>query len=249
MGADSDVLPLYHSAVLSRRDRVLLGGGLLFVSALAWAVTLQSPKAISVGLPGFVALWTVMMAAMMLPSVLPAVLLFATMAPSRSEFGLRPAPTATFVAGYLAIWSLAGVGAGLAGEGFGSVPSAGGQLLVGGALIAAGVFQLTRWKAFCLSHCRSPMQFFMDHWHDGRNGAVLMGAHHGLYCLGCCWGLMLALIALGMMNPIWMVLVAGAVFVEKVAPRGDRIAAIIGAGLLLAGLSVAMGPLSPLTGM
>ncbi|MFQ5871505.1 MAG: DUF2182 domain-containing protein [Candidatus Geothermarchaeales archaeon] len=249
MAAESDVVHRFQRADLPRRAKVLIGGGLLLVSALAWAVTLQSTNAISMGLPGFVALWTVMMAAMMLPSVLPTVLLFATIAPSRSGFGFPPAPTATFVAGYLAIWSLAGIGVGLAGESFGSVPSTGGQLLIGGALITAGAFQLTRWKAFCLGHCRSPMQFFMDHWHDGANGAVLMGAHHGLYCVGCCWGLMLALIALGMMNPTWMVLVAAAVFVEKVVPRVDRIAAIIGVGLLLAGLSIAIGPLSPLTGM
>lgn len=234
---------------LSKRDKVLLAGGLLLASALAWVVTLQAADAAAMGLPGFVTLWTAMMAAMMLPSVLPAALLFATLSSSRAQFGFRPAPVAAFGVGYLAMWALLGLGVGLANERIGFLATAGGTPLVAGALIVAGAFQLTRWKEFCLGHCRSPLHFFMDHWRDGRAGAAIMGAHHGVYCIGCCWGLMLALIALGMMNLVWMVLVAVAVFVEKAVPGGARFAPVLGGALIVTGLVLVVVTLLPFGGM
>lgn len=247
--AEGDVGFRAQGSGLSKREKVLLGGGLLLASALAWVVTFEVADIVRMGLPGFVALWTVMMAAMMLPSILPVALLFATLSSSRAELGLRPAPVTIFGIGYIATWTLLGVGVGLAKESLGPLASAGGQPLVAAALIVAGAFQLTRWKEFCLGQCRSPMHFFMDHWRDGRTGAALMGAHHGAYCIGCCWGFMVALIALGMMNLVWMVLVAVAVFAEKAAPGGPRLAAVIGGALILAGIALVVATLPPLGGM
>lgn len=116
-----------------------------------------------------------------------------------------------------------------------------GQVLVGGALITAGIYQFTRLKVFCLSHCRAPIHFFMEHWRDGLLGAIQMGAHHGLYCLGCCWGLMLALIALGLMNPVWMGMIALLILIEKIMSTGGRFAQFIGAALIFAGIGIVFG--------
>lgn len=205
------------SRQLSTSAKYLLGGGLLIASIIAWIVSLRAMTAMPSNIPGFVALWTVMMAAMMLPSVMPAMWLFATVAQSRTQFGFPAAPTAVFIGGYLGIWILTGVGVALVdwASGGGVTMNAWGQVLVGGALITAGIYQFTRWKVFCLGHCRAPIHFFMEHWRDGLLGAIQMGAHHGLYCLGGCWGLMLALIALGLMNPVWMGAIALLIFRES----------------------------------
>lgn len=238
--------PANQFTLLTPRHKFMIGIGLLLVSALAWLISLQQAKVNStpmmnhplVGALNFVGMWTVMMGAMMLPSTLPTVLLFATVAESRKEFWYPPAPSATFVAGYLGIWAL--LGTALASLNILGKPVIGAwsQPIMGGALVLAGLYQVTRWKNLCLGHCRSPMHFFMNHWRDGVTGAVRMGAHHGLYCVGCCWGLMLAQIALGMMNPAWMGLIALFIFVEKVTPKGELLARIIGAGFIIAGIAV-----------
>ncbi len=219
----------------------ILGGSLLVASAFAWIASMHFADGMALGIPSFIIIWTVMMAAMMLPAVMPAVWLFASVAQSRTRFGFYPAPTAIFVAGYLGTWALMGAGVALLNSVTGLAMSEWGKPVLGGALIIAGVYQLTRWKALCLGHCRAPIQFYMDHWRDGIPGALLMGAHHGLYCMGCCWGLMLALIALGMMNPVWMGLVALLIFVENVTPWGERIALITGVMLMLTGMGIAFG--------
>ncbi len=220
--------------------KYVLGGSLVVASAIGWAVSLHPPDVIA-SIPQFVVLWTVMMAAMMLPSVIPTVLLFASVAQSRTEFGFRPAPTAVFVAGYLGVWAAMGCGVSLLERVSGGIMNAWRPSLIGGALIAAGMYQLSRWKVRCLSHCRAPIHFFMGHWRDGLTGAVLMGMHHGLYCVGCCWGLMLALIALGMMNPAWMGVIALLIFAEKVARWGERLVLATGLALIFAGAGIAFG--------
>lgn len=227
----------------SRYARYLLGGGLLVSSALAWLVSLRAMATMPGNIASFVALWTVMMAAMMLPSVTPAVLLFASVAQSRIRFGASVAPTAAFAGGYLAVWMLTGVAVALADQASGGwvAMSAWGRSLIGGALVVAGTYQFTNWKRTCLGYCREPIQFFMRHWRDGLFGAIQLGAHHGLYCLGCCWGLTLALIALGLMNPLWMLASALLILAEKVAPWGARFALIVGAALILGGVGAATG--------
>ena len=219
----------------------MLGGSLVIASAVAWTASLRMADGMAVEFLGFILVWTVMMAAMMLPSVMPTVWLFATVAPSRTQYGYPPAPTALFVAGYLGAWALAGAGVALLNTVTDVAMGGWATPVVGGALTIAGVYQLTRWKALCLGHCRAPIQFFMDHWHDGLSGALLMGAHHGLYCMGCCWGLMLAMIALGMMDPVWMGLIALLIFLENVTPWGERIAIISGVALILLGGFIVTG--------
>ena len=221
------------------RLKVVLGGSLLAASAVAWIFSLRMPDGLAMGFVGFVLVWTVMMAAMMLPSVMPTVWLFASVAQSRTQYGYRPAPTAFFVTGYLGAWALAGVGVALLNTVTDVTMSGWGQPIVGGALIVAGSYQFTHWKALCLGHCRTPIQFFMDHWQDGLPGSLFMGAHHGLYCMGCCWGLMLAMIALGMMNPVWMGLIALQIFIENVSPWGERVALISGVAFILIGAGIA----------
>ncbi|MCH8837158.1 MAG: DUF2182 domain-containing protein [Candidatus Marinimicrobia bacterium] len=223
------------------RLKLMLGGSLLLVSAAAWVASISMMGGMAMGVLGFVLVWTVMMAAMMFPSLMPTVWLFATVAQSRSQFGYHPAPTPLFVTGYLGAWMLAGVGVALMNAVTDVAMGGWPRPVVGGALIIAGLYQLTSWKAQCLGHCRSPIQFFMDHWHDGLPGALLMGAHHGLYCMGCCWGLMLAMIALGMMNPVWMGLIALLIFMENVTPWGERMASIFGAALVIIGVGMAFG--------
>jgi len=230
-----------HQASLPARQKYRLGGLLLAISLVAWTVSLQLADRMASGTLTFVFLWTVMMAAMMLPSVLPVVWLFATVAHSRTQFGHRPAPTGMLVIGYLGVWALTGIAAAWLNQFGETAMPMWRPVLVGGALIIAGVYQLTRWKAVCLGHCRTPLHFFMDHWHDGVGGALRMGAYHGLYCVACCWGLMLALLALGMMNPGWMSLIALLIAIEKLAPQGER--AALGSGVLaiLFGAAIAFG--------
>jgi predicted metal-binding membrane protein len=241
---------LTRPTVLSLRQKFFLSAGLLSASLLAWVTSLLLADGMPPGMAEFVLIWTVMMAAMMLPSVLPTVLLFATVSRSRTQLGFRPAPTVVFVTGYLGAWMLTGVAAG----GFTQVSEAAlllpRSMLVGGALSLGGLYQLTRWKARCLGHCRTPLHFFMEQWRDGALGALGMGAHHGLYCVACCWGLMLALLALGMMSPAWMGLITLLIAVEKIAPRGEQVALAGGVLGILLGSAIALGWLSlpPMTG-
>jgi len=228
---------------LSIFTKHLIGAGLLAASALAWVASLRTGAAMPGDIAGFTALWTAMMAAMMLPAVTPAVLIFATVARSRAQHGFVVAPTALFVGGYFGVWMMAGAGVAVADQASGGwvTISPWGRMLAGGALIVAGIYQFTRWKMACLGYCREPLQFFMGHWRDGLAGAVQMGAHHGLYCLGCCWGLTLALIALGMMNPLWMLASALVILAEKVAPWGAQFAWSVGVALILGGIGIAAG--------
>src|SRR5262249_55482613 len=139
----------------------------------------------------------------------------------------RNTPPWLFVTGYVVAWTAYG----LVAYGIYRVVRAAdpsflswdeqGPLVAGGALIAAGLYQLTPLKQACLRHCRSPMRFLMRG-RDGPLGALWMGTVHGGYCIGCCTGLMLALFALGVMSLFWMALVAAAIFAEKVLPRGEQ---------------------------
>ncbi len=236
-----DAATVRRPASIPAWQKYLLGGSLLIASGFAWAGSLNAPGEMSAGTASFVVIWTVMMAAMMLPSALPTVSLFATVAKSRRQFGFPAAPTAAFVAGYLGTWALLGVAVALTS--FLGRPEAHtwSEPVAGAAIALAGAYQLTRWKSLCLGHCRSPLNHLMYHWHDGTSGAVVMGAHHGLYCVGCCWGLMLALVALGLMNPGWMVLIALIIFAEKVTPAGQRVALLTGLVLMATGGVIAFG--------
>ena len=108
--------------------------------------------------------------------------------------------------------------------------------LAGGLLVAAGLFQWTPLKRACLAACRSPLSFLMNGWREGAGGALVMGLRHGSYCLGCCWALMALLFVAGVMNVLWVALLAAIVLVEKVVPRGDLVGRLAGVALVAAGV-------------
>jgi predicted metal-binding membrane protein len=184
----------------------------------------------------FLLAWVAMMAAMMLPAVLPVVRLYA-----RAAAGGRAAPVPVFVAGYLLIWSSVGVPVYFLWRGLEQPLTEGAAWagrLAGVVLVTAAVYQLTPLKAVCLRHCRSPLGFFLHH---GRNldrpgGALAAGARHGLYCLGCCWLLMGVLVAFGTMQLVWMACLAALIVLEKVAPFGEGVARTAGAVFLVLGV-------------
>lgn len=181
-----------------------------------------------------------MMAAMMLPSLVPTVLLFGTVTKSRTAVGFPAVPSLVFVAGYFLAWAALGALVG-AGAHFVPMDVQLRRYAAAGALFVGGIYQLTALKARCLDHCRSPMHFFMGAWRDGPLGALRLGAHHGLYCVACCWGLMASLIALGMMRPLWMVAIGVIIFVEKTIPGGQKLAPFFGVALLFVALVVLTG--------
>ena len=197
----------------------------------------------------FVALWTVMMAAMMLPAAAPMILIFASAQARRAR--QAAVPTWVFIAGYLLVWAAAGflvhglvqIGSDVA-TGLTSADRASwAPVALGATLLAAGLYQFTPLKRVCLIHCRSPFAFVAQHWRDGRIGALRMGLRHGGYCLGCCWALFAVMVAAGVMSLAWMLLLTLLVFIEKVLPQGRRAAPVIGFALIILGLMVASGAL------
>jgi predicted metal-binding membrane protein len=194
----------------------------------------------------FVALWTVMMAAMMLPAAAPMILIFASAQTQRAG---AVVPTWIFVAGYLFVWALAGVlvyaavqiGSDIATQLTSLERARWAPLALGATLVTAGLYQFTPMKRICLTRCRSPFAFVALYWRDGRLGALRMGMRHGAYCLGCCWALFAVLVAAGVMSLAWMLLLTAVVFVEKVLPDGQRAASLIGLALVGLGLGVGVG--------
>jgi predicted metal-binding membrane protein len=176
------------------------------------------------------------------------VLLFARISHERRRQEKAFVPTWVFVSGYIGAWTVYG----LAAYGvFRLVTAAGtgwlawdrsGPYVAGGAIAAAGIYQLSPLKELCLRHCRGPMHYVLHGWRSGRRGALRMGAEHGLYCVGCCWGLMVILFALGVMSLFWMLLVAGVIFAEKVFPYGLRLSRVFALAFVALGVWVASSP-------
>ena len=217
---------LEPDAVGAARTRLGLVALLVGLAALAWWSTVRAMDGMAASpgsdlgtLGGFVGVWVVMMAAMMLPAVSPTVALYARMTRER---GLAR-PTA-FTTGYLAVWGGAGVAAyglyALARHAFETQLAwhSGGRWLAGAVLAVAAAYELTPLKDICLSKCRSPFGFLLGTWRDGVRGAFAMGSKHAAWCLGCCWALMAALFALGVMSILWMAVVAGLITIEKLMP-------------------------------
>jgi predicted metal-binding membrane protein len=202
--------------------------------------TAEAGPAATMTLPLFLGMWVTMMVAMMFPSVAPMVVIYSRFSAIRNQ---SRGATAVFVGGYLLAWTLVGLLA--FGVYFGSSRLVGtlspreSAVVGGGALLLAGAYQLTRYKTVCLRHCRTPLDFML-HWRSGRRGGMQMGLHHGLFCLGCCWGLMLVLLTVGVMNLVWMALVAAVIFIEKVLPFGWATAKVVGIVLLGVGISLAV---------
>lgn len=202
----------------------------------------------------FTSLWTVGMAAMMFPAIVPMVMLYNKLVnsgaganqvsvsePRRKIYSAR---VLLFVSCYLVVWSLTGIGLLLGwSEVMGLLNGSIGQSLpyvFGAVLIISGIYQFTPLKTKCLGYCESPMSFFMKRWSSGAAGAVKMGLYHGLYCLGCCWPYFLLMVALGWMNLFWMAIFTAIIFGEKIWSRGIWLVRIAGAGFIVAGMLVGM---------
>jgi predicted metal-binding membrane protein len=191
----------------------------------------------------FLGVWVVMMAAMMLPSVAPTVALFARMTRARSA----AAPIA-FAAGYLVTWGGAGAVAfaiALAGRRVGGDFLAwdrAGRWVAGATLLVAAAYELTPLKEVCLGKCRSPLGFLLSCWRDGLSGAIEMGIRHGAWCVGCCWALMAALFAVGIMSVTWMALTAALIAIEKILPWRQLATYGVAAVLLVLGLLLLVHP-------
>jgi predicted metal-binding membrane protein len=230
-----------------------LPGLLVLLALVGWAVTDKRMHGMDAG-PGtdlgtlgfFLTTWVVMMSAMMFPSISPMVLMYARVEAGRREQG-KSAPagaTAAFVGGYLVTWAAAGLigyaifdlGRSLSIDAFSW--DRGGPYLAGGVLIAAAVYQLTPLKDACLRRCRNPLMFLLTSWRRGRLGALRMGIEHGAWCVGCCWALMAALFALGVMSIGWMAFIAALIAIEKLLPW--KAFANRGVALLLVALGIAV---------
>lgn len=191
-------------------------------------------------------MWTVMMVAMMTPSVAPMVLVHARVARQSLERGKPFAATGWFAAGYLSAWTGFAAAATLAQWALERAAlltpamTAVSHVLGGGVLIAAGLYQWTPVKDACLSQCQSPLRFIQRHGlRADRRGSLALGARHGLACIGCCWALMLLLFVGGVMNLAWIAAIAGFVLIEKLAPAGRLVSRVAGVGLVAAGLGLA----------
>ena len=238
-----------------RRDRTVVVSALVGVVMLAWAYLLlvAGPDASmsAMGEPmmpwtaatfGVMALmWSAMMAAMMLPSAAPMILLFAAIDRKRTESGSLIGATGLFAFAYLVVWAAFSIAATSAQWGLqqarllSPAMATGSTALAGAVLLVAGVYQLTALKQACLRHCRSPLDFLTRYWRKGALGALQMGLRHGLFCLGCCWALMALLFVGGVMNMFWVAALALFVLVEKIVPGGRLLGYAGGVGLILWG--------------
>ena len=239
----------------ARPSPILVAVVLLAGALIAWIVTFERMEGMDAG-PGtalggfgwYVGIWITMMAAMMLPSVAPMVLAFSRISHERSRRGGVQVPTWVFVCGYLLAWAGYGVTAYGVFRAITAIDPSflawdrGGPWIAGGAIAAAGLYQLTPLKRVCLSHCRTPLHFILHGWKTGWSGALKMGLSHGAYCVGCCWGLMLILFALGVMSLFWMVAVAAIIFAEKVTPVGARLSRGLAMAFVVLGIWVALAP-------
>lgn len=187
-------------------------------------------------------MWWVMMVAMMLPSVSPTVLLYSALLRRGSDAALVPAISAAFLGGYLTVWGGFSAFAttaqwALEATGFVSATMMKFVSTVPGGLflILAGIFQFTPLKQVCLTHCRSPAKFITEKRRTGVDGAFRMGLEHGVYCLGCCWFLMLLLFVGGIMDLYWIVGLGALVAFEKLTRYGETISKITGATLVVWG--------------
>jgi predicted metal-binding membrane protein len=191
------------------------------------------------------AMWAAMMAAMMVPGTAPMIAAFAAINRRRRARGAGHVSTAIFLAGYVLVWiafSVVATAAHRALQALGLVTTMGessSHFLSAALFLAAGLYQFSPLKRRCLSLCRSPDGFILSEWRDGGLGAVVMGARHGLYCLGCCAALMALLFAVAVMNLLWVAALAALVTAEKMLPGARWWRIGIGFAALAAGIGCA----------
>lgn len=240
-------------------QRNLVVALLIAIAAMAWLVlfrrelgpdvpmAMNSPT-MGMDAPLFLAVWIIMMIAMMFPTAVPMILTFHQVQAGRQGRSETFVSTWVFVGGYMLVWGLAGVlafagatGAEVVAAHVGTSATTAGR--IGGILlIIAGAYQLSPLKDLCLAKCRTPTSFILTSWRDGNWGAVRMGWEHGLFCLGCCWLLFLALFPLGIMSIAAMAMVTLLILAEKTLPMGERVAQGSGIALLLYGGAVLVFP-------
>jgi predicted metal-binding membrane protein len=228
---------------------------LLALGGLSWVWLLRAASGMGMDMTPtmglavapFMILWIVMMVAMMAPTAAPMVLTYHAITARRADRGVIPA-TWVFVGGYLLLWAVTGFaafalarGAETAAQAL-TVPPRGAARLGGAVLCAAGIYQFTPWKAFCLARCGHPVGFIMRSWRGGLSGAFRMGLLHGLYCLGCCWLLFAILFPLGMMNIVAMAAITLLILAEKTLPQRQWGATVTGTLLILYGGAVIVSP-------
>jgi predicted metal-binding membrane protein len=245
----------------ARRDRAILGAALAALAALAWlslglwsaspwgrylhhdvataGASLGAVTAAPLEIALFTAGWVLMIVAMMLPSSVPLVLVFAAVV------GRRPAPgllVGLLLTGYLAVWSAFGAGAWVLDRGIHAAVAAGPwlaehpQLIIGTTLLVAGLWQFSPLRDRCLDECRSPFGFVVNRWRGEsiRREAFAMGVAHGAFCIGCCWSLMLVMFGVGLGSLTAMLALGGLTAVEKNLPWGRRLTRPLGFVLVLA---------------
>jgi len=245
-----------HEDTVPVRDRVtvLTSAVLLLIAAVAWGsvvrsslqgddmmMTMPMPATPADGL-AFVASWSVMMTAMMLPSALPMISLYGATQRGSAGKGTHGVPVALFVLVYLSVWAASGVPVYFAHTFLMTLAGSAFAYAIAVILLAAGVFQLSPLKQVCLRACRSPLAFLLGHWRAGRRGSLALGWSHAVYCLGCCWALMVVLVAAGAMGLRWVLLITAVVAAEKLLPGGEWFARAAGGALLLLGATVALRP-------
>jgi predicted metal-binding membrane protein len=221
-----------------RHERAIVLAGVALLALIGWwyiavgagmrgGMAMQAPP-----FPALVLMWWLMMLAMMLPSAVPAVLLYARVRAIRGGDG-AVAQTWVFLVGYLAVWLLFSIIAAVTQRLLtGPSMALHNRYAEGAVLVAAGLYQLSPLKNACLSRCRSPAQFLSRHWRAGWAGAVRLGILHGADCVGCCWMLMALLFVGGVMNLWWIVGLTAIVTVEKLMPRGELFGRAAGAALI-----------------
>ena len=247
-----------------QRERTFILALLLVLAATSWAVLIwQSRTAqgmgggltMGMGAALFLAIWVVMMIAMMFPPAAPVILAVAQAQRDRGTFRYAFAPPWVFVGAYLLIWTLFGglayLGALTASEVTQQVPwiMMNAARIGGGILVLAGIYQLTSLKRVCLAKCRAPQDFILHFWGKGYSGSFRMGLTYGIYCLGSYWLLFFLLFPLGIMNIAAMAGLSILIFAEKCFPKGSRIAQFAALALILYGTLVIVVPTAlPLSG-
>ena len=243
-----------------KRDRIVVIAGLAAITLLSWAYIIHLNKEMAgmdmgseMSMPRMrtwrgadlrltFLMWTVMMAAMMTPTVSLMILTYAAMSRRRDTRRSPTLQTTAFLLGYLLVWLVFSVAATLiqwelhSAALLSPMMVSTSQLLSGLLLVAAGAYQLTPLKQACLSRCRHPLGFLMSEWRDGATGTLVMGLRHGLYCLGCCWLLMALLFVAGVMNLLWVALLTFCVLLEKTVPAGRWISRVVGLAAAVGGV-------------
>jgi predicted metal-binding membrane protein len=248
--------PFQPAADRDARDRLLRLAPafvLVAVAVVCWVITVRRMQGMDMG-PGtdlgglgwFAVVWATMMAAMMLPSLVPMALTYAGASRS-SEASAPMLATFLFACGYLLTWLGAGVLAYALIRAVGALDLSwlawdrGGPYLAGGVILVAALYELTPVKSACLRRCRNPV-LLTGRWRPGLPGALVMGLEHGGFCVGASWALMAALFALGVMNVTWMIVVAALVAVEKLLPWDGAAIGATAVFVALLGLAVAFAP-------